>query len=406
MAVEADTSAVVGVVSLLTTNTSLLQVYTGTKDGEVNTTVKICDDLVTQAELTDARGRVLYTDNYYTSMALAKHFFEKYRWTITGTFTPSDKKAKSDEDFPFRRLSRGAKDSVKRGWKREAVIKMKTPTGKVYYIQATTWRDKKQVCFLSTNEVGFSDGSTVKRHTRRKATRDTIDSPRARDDYAEFFNAVDRNDRDSYDYSTSIRTNRYYLRIFCWGLDRIIHCLYIVVVELAKLDLGLKVWKRYSQKNGGRKRFQVDLGIALLNYGIELEWDDENRPRWMRQSEFVPCDCKSCFFCLKGMTCGVEHRRKKGRQVTIQYACGSRRRTNKCTTDRVLLKLKNGEDMKYADFCEMCMRQQAGSDLSFNVKKTMCRKSKFGCAQCQERICNVCWPNYDRHQQDNGVNDS
>jgi hypothetical protein len=259
---------------------------------------------------------------------------------------------------------------------------------------------------LSTNEVGFSDGSTVKRHTRRKATRDTIDSPRARDDYAEFFNAVDRNDRDSYDYSTSIRTNRYYLRIFCWGLDRIIHCLYIVVVELAKLDLGLKVWKRYSQKNGGRKRFQVDLGIALLNYGIELEWDDENRPRWMRQSEFVPCDCKSCFFCLKGMTCGVEHRRKKGRQVTIQYACGSRRRTNKCTTDRVLLKLKNGEDMKYADFCEMCMRQQAGSDLSFNVKKTMCRKSKFGCAQCQERICNVCWPNYDRHQQDNGVNDS
>ena len=87
------------------------------------------------------RGCVLYTDNYYTSVSLAKHFFEQYRWTVTGTFTPSDKKAKQDEEFPFRRLSHGARDSVKQGWKREAVIKMKTPTGKIYYIQATTWLD-------------------------------------------------------------------------------------------------------------------------------------------------------------------------------------------------------------------------------------------------------------------------
>ena len=69
---------------------------------------------------------------------------------------------------------------------------MKTPRGKKYYIQATTWRDKKQVCFLSTNEIGFSDGMTVKRHTKKREKRDTIEAPRAQQDYAQFFNAQDR----------------------------------------------------------------------------------------------------------------------------------------------------------------------------------------------------------------------
>ena len=120
----------------------------------------------------------------------------------------------------------------------------------------------------------------------------------------------------------------------------------------------------------------------------------------------MPCDCKSCFFCLKGMTRGVEHKRKRGRQVTIQYTCGSRRHANKFTTDRVFLKKKDDTDMKYADYCRMCMRQLEGIDLSFKVKKTKCHDSKFGCAQCQELISTVCWPNYNRHQQNNGVSDS
>jgi hypothetical protein len=53
-------------------------------------------------------------------------------------------------------------------------------------------------------------------------SRDTISAPRAQADYVANYNAVDRNDWDSADYSTTIRTNRYYLRIFCWALD-VIH---------------------------------------------------------------------------------------------------------------------------------------------------------------------------------------
>ena len=64
-------------------------------------------------------------------------------------------------------------------------------------------------------------------------------------------NGVDQNNRDSADYSTSIRTNRYYLRIFCWGLDRVVHVVYVVVCFLAKGDVGKKEWQRYDDKNQG-----------------------------------------------------------------------------------------------------------------------------------------------------------
>ena len=49
--------------------------------------------------------------------------------------------------------------------------------------------------------------------------------------------------RDSADYSSTIRT--YYLRIFCWALDRVIHAVYVVVCFLIKSDIGQKEWKQY-----------------------------------------------------------------------------------------------------------------------------------------------------------------
>ena len=39
------------------------------------------------------------------------------------------------------------------------------------------------------------------------------------------------------------RTNRYYLRIFCWALDRVIHAANVVVCFLIKSDIGQKQWK-------------------------------------------------------------------------------------------------------------------------------------------------------------------
>ena len=111
---------------------------------------------------------MLYTDNYYTSVKLAKHVFEKYSWTIVGTIFPIDKKSREDEDLPFIKLWNGSHIGVERRWFREAVIQLKSPTGKAYYVLCTTWRDKKQVCFLHNCDVRTSIGLSLMRHVNGK----------------------------------------------------------------------------------------------------------------------------------------------------------------------------------------------------------------------------------------------
>ena len=163
----------------------------------------ICTKVCREAGLLKTRGRVLYTDNYYTSIKLAKHMFEQYGWTMTGTYVPPEKKHQEKEDFPFLKLSSRACNLVARGWFREAVLKLKLSTGTTYYIQATIWRD---MCIVSISNVGFSNRLSVRRHVREKREREVIDGVRAQLEYAKWYNAVDRNDRNSVDYSTTIRT--------------------------------------------------------------------------------------------------------------------------------------------------------------------------------------------------------
>ena len=61
------------------------KVYVGQEDSSDNTFLGICDDLVKEDGITTAREQTLYTDNYYTPMALAKYMFNKYGWKIVGT---------------------------------------------------------------------------------------------------------------------------------------------------------------------------------------------------------------------------------------------------------------------------------------------------------------------------------
>ena len=71
-------------------------------------------------------------------MAQAKHMFNKYGWTIFGTIIPTDKKSRDDHDIPLLKLSNGSRNGLQRGWYGEAATKLKTLTGKAYYIQFTT----------------------------------------------------------------------------------------------------------------------------------------------------------------------------------------------------------------------------------------------------------------------------
>jgi hypothetical protein len=57
---------------------------------------------------------------------------------------------------------------------------------------------------------------------------------------------------------------------------------------------------KYLRKDG-RFSFQVDYGIPILNFACERAWPDRTRPEWMRKSDFIPCNCKKCFFCIKNL---------------------------------------------------------------------------------------------------------
>merc|ERR1712197_297235 len=127
------------------------EIYVGREgDDKDGSALAICDRLITAAGLAVHRGRVLFTDNWYTTVPLAMHLFKKYGWLFTGTLTPTEKKQREDLDFPFLKLSNGALNLLPRGLFREAVVQLKTAFWKSFCIQATTWKDKKQVCFLSS----------------------------------------------------------------------------------------------------------------------------------------------------------------------------------------------------------------------------------------------------------------
>jgi hypothetical protein len=168
--------------------------------------------------------------------------------------------------------------------------------------------------------------------------------------YAKNYNAVDRNDHDSADYSTTICTLHYYLHIICWALDRVVHTCYVVVCALAAAGIGDSEWDKYRSKHSGRHDFQIDFAMALLNYAISSDWDGKSkRPGWMRQKDFLQCDCKKCYFCINGLTSGAC--RKRDREYTVEFKCGKRQRTKKCTTERVTI-------ASSGSYCRLCYKKK------------------------------------------------
>eukprot|EP00956_Cyclotella_meneghiniana_P016026 scaffold25077_cov48-Cyclotella_meneghiniana.AAC.2 len=349
------------------------------------------DRLLKDNNLTsNCRGRILYTDNWYTTMALAHHLYNKYGYFFCGTMVPIDKKARQDMDVPFLKLSNGAKDKVPRGWFREAYVEVKTDTSKIFCIQHTTWKDRKNVHFLHTTDIGASSGHFVQRSGRGQQGRATFAAPNAQRDYARHFNVVDRNDRDSADYTTSLRTNRWYLRVFFWLLDRVVHQLYVIIIYCARNAIGPPEWTDYLKKHG-RRKFQIDLGRDLMSYAIRNSWNNIGaKPNWMRQTAPLPCEFDKCFFCLNSLTTGVDHKRQKRTVTHFVQHDRTRTKTVDCTNKRVNLQMGTSH-------CKQCYRERTGTRAE---KLDGINKSCMGCPSCEERICKECWEKgYDMHQK-------
>eukprot|EP00557_Chaetoceros_sp_GSL56_P001663 CAMPEP_0176503360 /NCGR_PEP_ID=MMETSP0200_2-20121128/15318_1 /TAXON_ID=947934 /ORGANISM="Chaetoceros sp., Strain GSL56" /LENGTH=239 /DNA_ID=CAMNT_0017902639 /DNA_START=116 /DNA_END=832 /DNA_ORIENTATION=+ len=183
-------------------------------------------------------------------------------------------------------------------------------------VQATIWKDKRLVGMLHNFEISTCK-TNVLRYSPTKRARREVTSPDVIPVYSTYYNGVDRKDRDTADWSVVLKSNKWYMNIFYWIIDGVNHAQFITVQSTSKEE-NRDSWIKYL-KRGGRSEFQMDLGLALIEWGILLDCpniadlkDKSKRPAYMRKTDFVPCACKQCFFCKNGFTRGVAHKPPAG----------------------------------------------------------------------------------------------
>ena len=88
-------------------------------------------------------------DNFYTSLVVMTFVWSVYGMLMVGRFKlTSTKKSWTGADFPYHKLSNGALDLTHCGWMWTAVKEVKPTNASKFVVQATVWRDKKEVAFL------------------------------------------------------------------------------------------------------------------------------------------------------------------------------------------------------------------------------------------------------------------
>jgi hypothetical protein len=176
-----------------------LEIYTGKGGTADGSPMGVISRLLYGAGATGTTGRILYTDNFYTSLCVMKYIYVPFAMLLVGTYAQTKKKSLTADDFPFAKLSKGALKKVNRGWKQMAHQKIfnlnqATP---LYTVQATVWKDKKLIGFLHNHLVADTEGHTVERWSPQKKKRKSILSHKVTTDYSYHINGVDRKDRDT-----------------------------------------------------------------------------------------------------------------------------------------------------------------------------------------------------------------
>lgn len=277
-------------------------------------------------------------------------------------------------------------NKVEHSWFREAVIPLKTSMGREYYIQSTTWQDKKHVMFIHTTQSVL-----WRKHTLWKDMSNTANfaCPKIWEDYATYFNAIDCNDCESANFTTTFHTGCWYLCLFFWLFGGVIHVAFIVVCYSSREKKGPPDWDNYLSHKYGRQDFQNGLGIQLMN---KAEWTslEEPHPTLVWQSAFVLCSCGKCFFFQKSFTSGVYC--KPESKVVINHYDGTRSKMTTCTNVPVKVRPQG-------KYCHMFYQSQDPL-LSAPEKKRKCNFSYLGCGFCKEPVCGSCWKKgHDSHMK-------
>ena len=166
-----------------------------------------------------------------------------------------------------------------------------------------------------------------------------------------------------------------------------IHVMYQVVKHVAKEEEKEgknHKWQRCLDKQLGRHRFQMDLGNDLMKAGIAMDWKDltdkKQKPVCIRKHDWIPCNCKICFFCVNGLTCGVAHKTRGAKRNTPSHARPA------CSKDRMPMGTQN------SSCCAMCIwrGKAANPGMTLTKIRESCTQSRLGCLTCQEHVCEEC----------------
>jgi hypothetical protein len=118
--------------------------------------------------------------------------------------------------------------------------------------------------------------------------------------YASTYNGVDRKDRDTSDWTISVKSHRCYIRLYYWIIDAAIHTKYLLGVHIETETNPKHPWLKHSGRNG-RMIFQMGLAIEK---GLLMDCPDvadfrkrKLQPRYSRTKDYHPCECHKCFFC-------------------------------------------------------------------------------------------------------------
>lgn len=152
-------------------------------------------------------GRVLYTDNYYTSMELMSYLYMTFGIFLVGTMRLSKKKAKTAVDFAYHKLSTAALKLLPKGWMRRATRLWPKATAfpAAMWYQCVTWKDRAQVALLTNFGVRPRvQTDTVRRRSRGHGVQE-IDSHPVILDYQHHMGGVDQFDRSLADWGMTRR---------------------------------------------------------------------------------------------------------------------------------------------------------------------------------------------------------
>ena len=186
-------------------------VYTGKQNDPHGSPKRILKRLLDQdpSFLTSSAGRIVFMDNYYTSEEVMAMLFNDYSMFTVGTVRMTKKKSRTVLDFAFHKLSNAAKAIVGKGWTRWA-----QKTVGPYIVQCTTWMDNKQVGILHNIYVGGPGEFTTYRYDKDARKKVEVKCHPIIPFYVKWMRGVDMIDRSMADWIVSMKSNKFYYRIF------------------------------------------------------------------------------------------------------------------------------------------------------------------------------------------------